>query len=63
MQVEGIKLIFGIKVGTVKCVIERSENGKIKRYGFIDRNMSNSKNIHRRNAFTSHQILKDITKI
>ena len=38
MQTEGIELIFGIKglkVHSKICVIERSENGKNRRYGFI----------------------------
>src|SRR5690606_985149 len=38
MQEEGVELIFGIKglkVHSKICVIERLEEGKIKRYGFI----------------------------
>jgi len=38
MQAEGIRLIFGVKglkVHSKICVIERLENKKIKRYGFI----------------------------
>lgn len=38
MQAEGIKLIFGVKglkVHSKICVIERMENKKVKRYGFI----------------------------
>jgi polyphosphate kinase len=70
MQVEGIKLIFGIKglkVHSKICVIERSENGKIKRYGFISTgnfNEATAKIYTDVTLFTSHQqILKDIAKI
>ncbi|MBA5793525.1 polyphosphate kinase 1 [Flavobacterium sp. xlx-214] len=38
MQAEGIKLIFGVKglkVHSKICVVERMENKKIKRYGFV----------------------------
>src|SRR5690554_7918316 len=38
MQAEGIKLIFGVKglkVHSKICVVERMENKKVKRYGFI----------------------------
>ncbi|HAI17983.1 MAG TPA: polyphosphate kinase 1, partial [Xanthomarina gelatinilytica] len=38
MQNEGINLIFGVqglKVHSKMCVIEREENHKLKRYGFI----------------------------
>ncbi|HLV50964.1 MAG TPA: polyphosphate kinase 1, partial [Flavobacterium sp.] len=38
MQAEGIKLIFGVKglkVHSKICVIERMENKKVKRYGFV----------------------------
>ena len=38
MQEEGVKLIFGVpglKVHCKTCVIEREEEGKLKRYGFI----------------------------
>ncbi len=38
MQEEGIELIFGIKglkVHAKTCVVDRIENGKIRRYGFI----------------------------
>ncbi len=38
MQEEGVKLIFGVpglKVHCKTCVIEREEDGKLKRYGFI----------------------------
>ncbi|SHM74298.1 polyphosphate kinase 1 [Flavobacterium xinjiangense] len=70
MQIEGIELIFGIKglkVHSKICVIERIENDKIKRYGFISTgnfNEATAKVYTDVTLFTSHQqILKDITKI
>jgi polyphosphate kinase len=70
MQTEGIELIFGIKglkVHSKICVIERSENDKIKRYGFISTgnfNESTAKVYTDVTLFTCHpQILKDITRI
>ena len=70
MQTEGINLIFGIKglkVHSKMCVIERSEGGKSKRYGFISTgnfNESTAKIYTDVTLFTSHQqILKDITKV
>ncbi|SHG16776.1 polyphosphate kinase [Flavobacterium micromati] len=70
MQLEGIELIFGIKglkVHSKICVIERTENDKIKRYGFISTgnfNESTAKIYTDVTLFTSHQqILKDIVKI
>ncbi|UFH34764.1 polyphosphate kinase 1 [Flavobacterium acetivorans] len=70
MQTEGIELIFGIKglkVHSKICVIERNENGKIKRYGFISTgnfNETTAKVYTDVTLFTSHQqILKDISKV
>lgn len=70
MQTEGINLIFGIKglkVHSKICVIERVENDKIKRYGFISTgnfNEQTAKIYTDVTLFTSHQqILKDISKI
>lgn len=70
MQMEGIQLIFGIKglkVHSKICVIERTENHKIKRYGLISTgnfNESTAKTYTDVTLFTSHQkILKDIEKI
>ena len=70
MQLEGIELIFGIKglkVHSKICVIERNENDKIKRYGFISTgnfNESTAKVYTDVTLFTSHQqILKDIMRI
>ncbi|AWA30893.1 polyphosphate kinase 1 [Flavobacterium magnum] len=70
MQTENIELIFGIKglkVHSKICVIERIEEGKNKRYGFIS-----TGNFNEATAgvytdvtlFTAHQqILKDVSKI
>jgi polyphosphate kinase len=70
MQTEGIELIFGIKglkVHSKICVIERIENQKIKRYGFISTgnfNEMTAKVYTDVTLFTSHQqILKDVIKI
>jgi polyphosphate kinase len=70
MQQEGIELIFGIKglkVHSKICVIDRVEEGKIKRYGFISTgnfNETTAKIYTDLTLFTSHQqILKDVAKI
>lgn len=70
MKTEGIELIFGIKglkVHSKICVIERQENDKIKRYGFVSTgnfNESTAKIYTDVTLFTSHQqILKDINRI
>ena len=70
MQTEGIELIFGIKglkVHSKVCVIERIENDKMRRYGFISTGNFNevtAKVYTDVTLFTSHQqILKDISKI
>jgi polyphosphate kinase len=70
MQQEGIELIFGIKglkVHSKICVIDRLEEGKVKRYGFISTgnfNETTAKFYTDVTLFTSHnQILKDVTKI
>ncbi len=70
MQTEGIELIFGIKglkVHSKICVIERIEDHKIRKYGFISTgnfNESTAKIYTDVTLFTSHQkILKDISKI
>jgi polyphosphate kinase len=70
MQTEGIELIFGIKglkVHSKVCVIERVEEDKIRRYGFISTgnfNEQTAKVYTDVTLFTSHQqILKDISKI
>ncbi|RKS02363.1 polyphosphate kinase 1 [Flavobacterium sp. 102] len=70
MQQEGIELIFGIKglkVHSKICVIDRVEDGKVKRYGFISTgnfNETTAKIYTDLTLFTSHQqILKDVSKI
>jgi len=70
MQQEGIELIFGIKglkVHSKICVIDRIEDGKLKRYGFISTgnfNETTAKIYTDLTLFTSHQqILKDVAKI
>ncbi|WP_341215128.1 polyphosphate kinase 1 [uncultured Wocania sp.] len=70
MEDEGVNLIFGVqglKVHSKMCVIEREENNKIKRYGFISTgnfNESTAKIYTDYTLFTSDQsILKDVNKI
>ncbi|SFZ91474.1 polyphosphate kinase [Flaviramulus basaltis] len=70
MEDEGINLIFGVaglKVHSKMCVIEREEDRKIKRYGFISTgnfNESTAKLYTDYTLFTSCQkILKDVNKI
>jgi polyphosphate kinase len=70
MQQEGIELIFGIKglkVHSKICLIDRIEEGKLKRYGFISTgnfNETTARIYTDLTLFTSHQqILKDVAKI
>lgn len=70
MQTEGINLIFGVKglkVHSKICVVERVENKKIKRYGFVSTgnfNESTAKIYTDVTLFTSHsQIMKEVNKI
>ncbi len=70
MQEEGIELIFGIKglkVHSKVCVIERLENGRIQRYGFISTgnfNESTAKVYTDVTLLTAHQkILKEVEKV
>jgi len=70
MQTEGINLIFGIKglkVHSKICVIERIEDGKLKRYGLVSTgnfNEATAKVYTDVTLLTSHQqILKDVDKI
>jgi len=70
MQTEGIELIFGVKglkVHSKICVVERIEEGKVKRYGFISTgnfNENSAKVYTDVTLFTSNnEILKDATKI
>ena len=70
MQSEGVNLIFGVqglKVHSKTCVIERRENGKIVRYGFVSTgnvNESTAKIYTDYTLFTSDQnILKEVAKV
>ncbi|MBA6152595.1 polyphosphate kinase 1 [Gelidibacter maritimus] len=70
MQTDGINLLFGVKglkVHSKMCVIEREENNKIKRYGFLSTgnfNESTAKLYTDYTLFTSDQrILKDVVKV
>lgn len=70
MEEEGVELIFGIKglkVHAKTCVIERVENGKVKRYGFISTgnfNESTAKIYTDVTLFTAHQrILKEVDRV
>ncbi|WP_191860939.1 polyphosphate kinase 1 [Hanstruepera ponticola] len=70
MQQEGVNLFFGVqglKVHSKMCVIEREEDGKSRRYGFISTgnfNESTAKIYTDYTLFTADQkILKDINKV
>lgn len=70
MQQEGVNLIFGVqglKVHSKMCVIEREENDKLRRYGFISTgnfNESTAKIYTDYTLFTADQkILKDVNKV
>lgn len=70
MQQEGIELIFGVKglkVHSKVCVIERIENERVKRYGFISTgnfNESTAKIYTDVTLLTCHpQILKEVSKV
>jgi polyphosphate kinase len=70
MQTEGIELIFGIKglkVHSKICLVERIDEGKLKRYGIISTgnfNESTAKVYTDVTLFTAHQqILKDVAKV
>ncbi|MBB1140117.1 polyphosphate kinase 1 [Myroides sp. WP-1] len=70
MQSEGVQLIFGVKglkVHSKICVIERLENKKIKRYGFVSTgnfNESSAKIYTDVTLLTSHnQIMKEVSKV
>ncbi len=67
---EGINLVFGlpdIKVHSKVCMIEREEEGQIKRYGFISTGNFNEKTAKiytDYTLFTAHQgILEDVNKL
>ncbi|MGV3459568.1 MAG: polyphosphate kinase 1 [Flavobacterium sp.] len=70
MQTEGINLIFGVKglkVHSKVCVVERLEDGKVKRYGFISTgnfNEATAKVYTDVTLFTSYSpIMKEVSKI
>ncbi|SEA00131.1 polyphosphate kinase 1 [Psychroflexus halocasei] len=70
MEREGVKLIFGVvglKVHAKTCVIDRLEDKKVRKYGFISTGNFNeitAKVYTDYTLFTSHQgILKDIKKV
>jgi len=69
MELDGVDLLFGVKglkVHSKMCVIEREENSKVRRYGFISTgnfNESTAKVYTDFTLFTADQkILKDINK-
>jgi len=69
MELDGVDLLFGVKglkVHSKMCVIEREENTKVRRYGFISTgnfNESTAKVYTDFTLFTADQkILKDINK-
>ncbi|MCH2194275.1 polyphosphate kinase 1 [Kordia sp.] len=70
MQSEGVNLIFGVqglKVHSKTCVIERREQGKLVRYGFVSTgnvNESTAKIYTDYTLFTADQnILKEVSKV
>ncbi|PTX62704.1 polyphosphate kinase [Kordia periserrulae] len=70
LQSEGVDLIFGVqglKVHSKTCVIERNENDKIVRYGFVSTgnvNESTAKIYTDYTLFTADQnILKEVSKV
>lgn len=70
MESEGVNLLFGVKglkVHSKMCVIEREEDKKLKRYGFISTgnfNESTAKIYTDFTLFTANQkILKDLNKV
>lgn len=70
LQAEGVKLIFGVqglKVHSKICLIEREEDHKIRRYGFISTgnfNESTARIYTDYTLFTANQsILKELNKV
>lgn len=70
LQREGVNLIFGVKglkVHCKCCVVERVENNKVKRYGFVSTgnlNESTARVYSDLTLFTSDQnILKEVNKV
>ena len=70
MQSEGVNMLFGVtglKVHCKMCVIEREEDNKLKRYGFVSTgnfNESTAKIYTDFTLFTADQsVLKDLNKV
>lgn len=70
LEQEGVRLIFGVKglkVHSKVCVIEREEEGRLRKYGFISTgnfNESTARIYTDYTLFTSNQeILKEINKV
>ncbi|MDO1500793.1 polyphosphate kinase 1 [Winogradskyella maritima] len=70
MQEEGVQMLFGVaglKVHSKMCVIEREENGKDVRYGFISTGNFNESTAKIYTDFTlltsDQKILKDVNKV
>ncbi|MCA0133433.1 polyphosphate kinase 1 [Winogradskyella alexanderae] len=70
MQDAGVKMLFGVtglKVHCKMCVVEREENSKLKRYGFISTGNFNESTAKIYTDFTlltsNSKILKDINKV
>lgn len=70
MQSEGVNMLFGVpglKVHSKMCIIEREEDKKIKRYGFISTGNFNESTARIYTDFTlftaDQRILKDVNKV
>lgn len=70
MQDAGVKMLFGVtglKVHCKMCIVEREEEGKLKRYGFISTGNFNESTAKVYTDFTlltsNSKILKDINKV
>ncbi|SDS03125.1 polyphosphate kinase [Maribacter dokdonensis] len=70
LQSEGVKLIFGVpglKVHSKICLIEREENGALKRYGFVSTGNFNESTARIYTDFTlftaDDSILKELNKV
>lgn len=70
MQDSGVKMLFGVtglKVHCKMCIVEREEEGKLKRYGFISTGNFNESTAKVYTDFTlltsNSKILKDINKV
>ena len=70
MQDEGVTMLFGVpglKVHSKMCIIEREENQKIRRYGFVSTGNFNESTARIYTDFTlftaDQRILKDLNKV